>query len=342
MEQSRIEALTAWLKRQTSADGVSCEDFQLLSGGAIQQNWGFQVEFDGGSLPGSHSLILRTDPYAPLSVGLDRETEFNVLKTVRDAGVAVPEPLFADGQGKAFDMPFFIMRRCSGRADPHWLTTAEELEDNRHDIATALGTELGKIHSILPPVENLGGLSDTPLSPAVRRIDEFRSMLDGLPDGYPAVEWGINWLEQYAPPTPMRTLTHGDFRTGNFLVYHGTLSAILDWEFADWSDPLEDIGWFTARCWRYGMDECEAGGLAPGGMFISAYEAASGGIVDRTMIGYWQVLATVRWTIIALHQGQRQHDAGDASLELLLTGRKAAELEHEILRLIRKVEDSYV
>eukprot|EP01035_Chromulina_nebulosa_P049233 gene49233-66860_t len=30
------------------------------------------------------------------------------------------------------------------------------------------------------------------------------------------------------------------------------LTGILDWEFAAWGDPHEDIGWLCARCWRFG------------------------------------------------------------------------------------------
>ena len=48
------------------------------------------------------------------------------------------------------------------------------------------------------------------------------------------------------------TLIHRDYRTGNYLVDGGRLTAALDWEFAGWGDPREDIGWFTARCWRFG------------------------------------------------------------------------------------------
>ena len=57
-------------------------------------------------------------------------------------------------------------------------------------------------------------------------------------------------------------LCHGDYRTGNYLVDEGELSGILDWEFAVWSDPLEDLGWFCARYWRFDAWHREAGGIA--------------------------------------------------------------------------------
>ena len=50
---------------------------------------------------------------------------------------------------------------------------------------------------------------------------------------------------------------------------------------------------------------------------------------------YWQVMAHIRWAIIALQQAQRHLSGVERSLELALTGRIVAELEHEIIALTR-------
>lgn len=39
------------------------------------------------------------------------------------------------------------------------------------------------------------------------------------------------------------------------------ISGILDWEFTQWGDRREDLGWFTSKCWRFGQDENIAGGI---------------------------------------------------------------------------------
>ena len=46
------------------------------------------------------------------------------------------------------------------------------------------------------------------------------------------------------------------------MVEQARLTAIIDWEFAGWSDPMEDLGWFCAASWRFGQTGREAGGLA--------------------------------------------------------------------------------
>ena len=48
---------------------------------------------------------------------------------------------------------------------------------------------------------------------------------------------------------------------------------------------------------------------------------------------YWQVMAHIRWAIIALQQAQRHLSGVEPSLELALTAKIVAELEWEILQL---------
>ena len=65
------------------------------------------------------------------------------------------------------------------------------------------------------------------------------------------LEWTLRWLEKHAPSTGETVLCHRDFRTGNYMVNDGKLTGVLDWEFAGWGDPHEDVAWFCARCWRF-------------------------------------------------------------------------------------------
>ena len=77
----------------------------------------------------------------------------------------------------------------------------------------------------------------------------------------PVLEWALRWLELRHRRPGRICLIHADFRTGNYLVDEGELAAILDWEFATFGDPHEDLGWMLARYWRFGAYEREAGGI---------------------------------------------------------------------------------
>lgn len=161
---------------------------------------------------------------------------------------------------------------------------------------------------------------------------QLRATLDRLGAARPALEWGLRWAELEAPPCPVPTLVHGDFCTGNYLVDADGLTTILDWEFAGWGDPMSDLGWFCAECWRFGRNELEAGGVALRAAFYRGYEAEGRIRVDDDAVRYWEVVAHLRWAVIALEQGERHTSGREPSLELALTGRIAPELELAALR----------
>ena len=129
-------------------------------------------------------------------------------------------------------------------------------------------------------------------------------------------------------------LIHQDFRTGNYMIDAAGLTGILDWEFAAWGDPMTDIGWFCARCWRFGAEELEAGGIAPRADFYRGYEQASGRRIDAAAVHFWEAMAHIRWAVIALQQAHRHIAGGERSLELALTGRLVPELELSTIALL--------
>ena len=48
---------------------------------------------------------------------------------------------------------------------------------------------------------------------------------------------------------------------------------------------------------------------------------------------FWQVMAHLRWAVIAMQQAERHRSRGEASLELALTAHVVPDLEWEILAL---------
>lgn len=169
--------------------------------------------------------------------------------------------------------------------------------------------------------------------PAVAQIAKLRRFLDEHHTPYPVLEWGLRWLERHAPATPKVTLCHGDYRTGNYMVDKEKLTGILDWEFTGWSDPLEDIGWFCARCWRFSRPDLEAGGIGEREDFYRGYEQESGVSIDRSAVFYWEVMAHLNWAVIAIQQGERHCSGREKSLLLALTAHIVPELEWNILTM---------
>lgn len=328
--------LEAFFTRAAEAESVSLARTKPLTGGAIQENWLIVLDITGGPYKGQRKWVLRTDAPSGIATSLTRAQEFRVLQAAHAAGVTVPEPLWLCEDRAVFDRPFYVMRRAGGTANGRSIVKDDGPGGAKPALAERLGRELARIHAITPDsphAAGLGFLRQPEPTPALALIAELRSNLDYCGIADPALEWGLRWAERQAPPASATTLVHQDFRTGNYMVDSEGLTGILDWEFCGWGDPMSDIGWFCAKCWRFGRPEREAGGIAAREDFYRGYEAESGRKVDEAAVAYWEVVAHLRWAAIALMQGGRFWQAGEGSLELALTGRLAPELGLEVLRL---------
>lgn len=325
MDRDAIKRLEVWIARQ-SGGHAQVRDLKQLSGGAIQENWRLKLDLDGGDWPGSHDLVLRKDAPSNVAVSHGRPEEFAILKAAHDAGVTVPVPCVLCEDTDVLGTPFFLMHCVTGTAAGHKLAKS----DANEELAADLGRNLARIHAIADSPD-LAFVEKPSQPPALATIAGYRAHLDALPDRHPSVEWGLSWLEANAPDPVTPVFCHRDYRTGNYMVDDRKLTAVLDWEFAGWNDPMEDIGWLTAKCWRFGANDRDVGGIGSLDAFLAAYEAESGRTIDRDQIGYWQVMAHVRWAVIALQQADRFVTGGERNLELALTAHIVPELELEIL-----------
>ena len=325
-------ALERYLAAATGARSAAIGTLRRLPGGAVQQNWRVDLRLDGGTLAGSRRLVLRTDAATRLGLGLDRAAEFHVLRAVHAAGLSVPQPLLLCEETGVIGRPFFLMAFVAGAAEGARIV-AGELGGERAALIARLAQELALLHAMTPPRSGLGSLPPPPADAAQARLEECARLLAGDGAPHPVAEWGLRWLIRHAPAPVAPVLCHGDFRTGNFLADAQGLTAVLDWEFAGWSDPDEDLGWFCLGPWRFGAYRREAGGIAARAAFYRAYEAASGRAVAAQRVRWWEVMAALRWLVIALRQRDRCLVGGERSLDLALTGRRPAECEIEILKL---------
>src|SRR6266851_2970936 len=334
LPRSDLSPLARFLAEASGACAVEITRLELLPGGAIRENWGLDAEFTGGWLAGTQRLVLRTDAPTGIPSSLGRIEEFAVLKAVFAAHVSVPEPLWACPDPSVFGKAFFVMRRVAGSAQGRQITSDPTLEPMLPAVAARLAQELARIQTIRPLRRELGFL---PSIGALEHIASFRAYLDRHPQPRPVLEWAARWLETHLPEPAAPVLCHRDFRTGNYMLDGAELTAILDWEFAGWGDPDEDIGWFCCKGWRFARLDREAGGIAARAVFYREYEAASGRHLDPERVRFWEVLANLRWAVIALQQSDRFLIGGARDLSTAIIGRRATECELELLMLLDPV-----
>jgi len=114
--------------------------------------------------------------------------------------------------------------------------------------------------------------------------------------------FGKSWLRHHVPEHVERTcLLQGDTGAGNFLFEAGRVTAVVDWEWAHFGDPMEDLGnvwlrdFFTPSC---------NGDLS---VYFSRYAELAGLQLDLGKITYYLVHQLVR-SVISLPRLTRAPD----------------------------------
>jgi len=326
----------AHLQAETGG-AVKLSALQPLAGGACQDNWRVEVELGGAP----RRFVLRSDSKTSLPGSLGRRVELEVVRAAAQAGVKTPEPRWPkDGLVRDGAYAYFL-DWVQGEAIGRRVVKSPELEAARLQLVDEWATELARIHSITPSsmphlFDGSGrDLDAKTADPVENLLESMQGMLDRHGAPRPALELALRWLADHRPQKSEVTLVHGDFRVGNFLVAPSGLQAVLDWEFARWGTPAEDLAWLCVRDWRFGRLDRPVGGIARREPFYAAYEKASGRRVDPREVHFWEVVGNVRWALGSLNQGRRYAD-GDHDIELIAVARRAAEMEWEALRLIEK------
>lgn len=119
------------------------------------------------------------------------------------------------------------------------------------DIGQILGRFIGRLHAATYQTERYREQFDN------HDIQQTRYELQYLPAADYAREAGAGDLDAFRSSTaalgekllgPGCTLIMGDLWPPSLLVQDGTLR-IIDWEFAHYGRPLQDVGHFAAHCW---------------------------------------------------------------------------------------------
>ncbi len=326
MTQPTPDAVGALLARAGHAD-CRVDSVTALSGGAASATYAVAVDRGGRPWP----LILQCAAAGSVAPGSLPKADQAALQRLAGqhgipvAGVvAVLTP--ADGLGEGF-----VMEAVAGEAlAPKWLRGAE-FAAGRAAMTGQCATVLARLHAI--PIANVAGLAlptgrtDEALA---RMIGHYRSF--GVDS--PVFDLAFAWLAERCGAGVPHSIVHGDFRSGNFIVDHNGLAAVLDWELAHLGEGAEDLGWLCVNAWRFGVWQKPVGGFGDRDALYDAY-AAAGGSVDRGRAHVWEVWGTLRWGMSCLQLGNDHVSGRVRSVERAAIGRRVSEVELDLLHLIR-------
>lgn len=327
--QARLDALA---RKHLGAIGP-CAPLQTLTAGANKGTWSFDVPLASGTM----GFILQTqapsgapDPEAGADdwvPHLDGSGEFQLMRVADAAGVPVPHVRHIlqpeDGLGEGA-----VTERVDGETIPARLLRQPEFAAARARLAAQCGEILATIHRV--PLDGLGFLREFD---AEATLALFRRVLDSVDSPWPALELGLRWLRERQPRNARRTLVHGDFRTGNFIVGAEGMRAVLDWEIAHAGNAMEDLGYLCMRTWRFG-GKGPVGGFGERVDLFAAYEKASGIAVDPNEVRFWEVAGALRWALGCVRRGYAYRHQSDRKLEFAAVGRRVEEPTYDLLNVI--------
>lgn len=306
----------------TAALGGSVEQVRRLSGGAVRATWSFVHLADGTRRP----LVLQVRR-RPAASGLAMTDEAELVRRAGAAGVPVA-PVVAAGEDDGFGGGWMVTGRVAGETIPRKLLRDPDYEPARGRLVGQCGRALAAVHALDP--------GTVPALAPMDRLETFAGVLADLVPMFgprPALELGLRRLRRTRPPAGPTAVVHGDFRTGNLVVGPEGLRAVLDWELAHLGDPLEDLGWFCVRSWRFGGPG-RAGGFGAVEELCAAYAGAGGRVVEPAEVAWWEALGCFTWAVMCMVQAAAHLGGQARSLELAAVGRRVCESEWDLLTLL--------
>jgi aminoglycoside phosphotransferase (APT) family kinase protein len=313
-----------WLDELAERLGARVERAVQVAGGASKEAWAVDLVGEGDEL-----LVRRARPSVIHELTLPLRDEHALLEAMHAAGVRVPRPVAY--LGELGGQEAFAMVRVRGETIGRRVVQLPELEAARRGLPLELAEELARIHAVAR--ESVAFLE----RPEARApLERFAAELDALDEPHPAIELGLHWLRERLPLGGEAVVLHGDFRVGNLVVSRRGLEYVLDWEFAHFGDPGEDLGFPLVRAWRFGADGLRLGGIGEVEPYLERYNERSGREVPLADLYAFEVLGNVRWAVGALNQARRHLKGPERSVELAVLGRLAAEVEYELLDLLER------
>jgi aminoglycoside phosphotransferase (APT) family kinase protein len=322
---ARMEALL----RHELSEPFTITDAKWLSGGASKLQISFWLEWNKPGVGRTNErMVLRMEP-PESAVETSRLREFEILGAMKGV-LPVPDVFWVDAEAQFMQYPALICGFVNGVTKPSGATSA----------VTGIGINFGP--TLRAPLGNQV-VRDMAIMHKWDWASAGLKSFDTPELGTQAVEWNLNhwarvweedcnedvplmtelfhWLKANMPPIDRISLTHNDFRSGNFLFDEATqkITAWLDWELAHLGDRHQELGFFALENMGHMSEDGTqhlSHGLLPFEAMLEAYERESGLPVNRRTVDYYRVFFCYRAAVIVLGTCTRAARAGKTHQDL--------------------------
>jgi aminoglycoside phosphotransferase (APT) family kinase protein len=279
-------AVARWV--EATARGTLVEA-RRMPGGGRREAWFVDVKRADGE---TEALFLRLDRGASSRADrYDTVREAQIYQALHAAGMLVPRVLGVLGSPQAV-----LSERVTGET---WFS---RIRDPQQQLAVAQDfmrwlARLHRIDARTLSIPALPRLADT-ATHVRQELDAWEATYRIDPEETdPLIELALAWLRAHVPTDlAPPVLVQGDTGPGNFLYEGDRVKAILDWELAHWSDPMDDIAWLSLRAVQEPFTHFPDR--------LREYEQLSGIRVDAARVRYFRVFAELR--IVIMGHGRRK------------------------------------
>lgn len=331
-----IRAALAGFVRDRTGAPAEIGSLKRFTVGFSWVTYGFRARWVENGRPVERDLILRAGPPTGIFGPYRAYPEFVTLRELENSAVPVPRVYWYSDDTAVLGAPFFVCDLVPGQAPIPWTHDGGPAfdEPRRIELGSQFVGALAALHKFAwqdTPVATIDGSKELQRT-AVEQVDHWMQLLAGWsPDRIPMLELAAAWLRERAPAAARISITHGDFRIGNFLEVDGRITAILDWELVRLGDPVEDLGWVCLQAWRgrspYMCHFFEREELR------DRYAALTGHEVSLAGMAYWEAFGTFKLAI--MHYGATDCFARRGFNDLRMAGMGA-----QIPRMLLQVESA--
>ena len=201
------------------------------------------------------TLVLRLEPTEyQVFPNYDLPMQASIMKVLRGKNMLTPEVIYENYDDNILGSGFYIMKSINGSApsdNPPYHMDMEGMmgratPTERHKVWLEWLDHLSHFHNLEFSSDELRDCKiNTEEDPLGMHLDYYQSFLNWGMEGEPheICSNALDWLVKNKPPLQKQTLCWGDARPGNVLYENFSAKALLDWEMANFGDPLMDLAW---------------------------------------------------------------------------------------------------
>ena len=260
---------------------VGGEVTRLERSPARREGWYVEVLERGGELRPYFLRLGRSGDPAndPRSTAFEAE----INRVLGTAGVLVPQVYGTNASCHAV-----LYERVRGRSDLEHIDPARQQAVYRDYLS-----RLAALHRLDPAAIRLEGLH-RPASAEECALVELAKVEADFAHlvSEPLARFGVQWLRRHVPSKVDRiALVHGDAGTPNFMFEGDAVTGLIDWEWAHFGDPMEDLGNAAIHATFHPSGDWPE--------LLEGYAQASGIPVDLERVNYYRAHLMVR-SVLAL------------------------------------------